>query len=62
VLEDVWVAVALGNREEVQRMIDAVPQQHPFEVRYAAVEKVDWETCEAVLSAAEKRRVLGEGW
>jgi superfamily II DNA/RNA helicase len=62
VLEDVLVAVALGNREEAQRIIDAVPQQHPFEVRYAAVEKVDWETCEAVLSAAEKRRVLGEGW
>jgi hypothetical protein len=62
VLEDVWVAVALGNREEAQRIIDAVPQQHPFEVRYAAVEKVDWESCEAVLSAAEKRRVLGEGW
>ena len=62
VLEDVWVAVALGNREEAQRIIDAVPEQHPFAVRYAAVEKVDWESCEAVLSAAEKRRVLREGW
>lgn len=62
VLEDVWVAVALGDREEAQRIIDAIPEQHPFEVRYTAVEKVDWESCATVLSAAEKKRVLREGW
>jgi len=41
---------------------DAVPTQHPFNLRYTAVEKVDWESCAEVLSAAEKRRVLREGW
>jgi superfamily II DNA or RNA helicase len=62
ILEDVWVAVALGNREEAQRIIEAVPQQHPFEVRYSAVEKVDWESCQTVLSAKEKHRRLSEAW
>jgi superfamily II DNA or RNA helicase len=62
ILEDVWVAVALGNREEAQRIIDAVPQEHPFEVRYSAVEKVDWESCQTVLSAKEKHRRLSEAW
>lgn len=62
VLEDVWVLTAQGQIEEAQRIIDAVPRQHPFQLRNAAVEKVDWESCELVLSAAEKRRVLREGW
>jgi hypothetical protein len=39
-----------------------VPEMHPFELRYTKVEKVDWETCEQVLDAGEKWRVLSEGW
>ena len=62
ILEDVWVLAAQGQIEEAKRIIEAVPQQHPFEVRYTAVEKVDWESCAEVLSAAEKKRVLREGW
>lgn len=62
VLEDVWVAMALGEREEAKRIIDALPKQHPFEIRYTRVEKVDWESCAQVLDAGEKRRVLSEGW
>lgn len=62
VLEDVWVALALGEKEEAKRIIDALPKEHPFEIRYTQVEKVDWESCATVLSADEKRRVLGEGW
>lgn len=61
-LEDVWVQVALGQRQEAQRKIDAVPEQHPFEVRYRAVEPVDWESCREVLSAEAKRAVLRAGW
>lgn len=62
VLEDVWVNMAIGEKEEAKRIIDALPKEHPFEVRYTKVEKVDWESCATVLSAEEKRRVLEKGW
>ena len=62
VLEDAWVAMAVGEKEEAMRIIDAIPKEHPFEVRYTRVEKVDWESCAEVLAAEEKRRVLSEGW
>ncbi|MDR3576900.1 MAG: helicase-related protein [Anaerolineaceae bacterium] len=62
VLEDAWVALAIGEKEEAKRIIDALPKNHPFEIRYTKVEKVDWESCATVLSAEEKRRVLGQGW
>lgn len=62
VLEDAWVAMALGEKEEAKRIIDALPKEHPFEIRYTRVEKVDWETCAVVLSNEEKRRVLEVGW
>jgi superfamily II DNA or RNA helicase len=62
VLEDAWVKLALGEKEEAQRIIEAISKEHPFEIRYTKVEKVAWESCAAVLSAEEKRRVLGQGW
>ena len=62
VLEAAWVAIALGEKEEAKRIIDALPKEHPFVDRYTQVEKVDWESCATVLSAEEKRRVLGQGW
>lgn len=62
VLEDVWVAVAQGEEERAARLIDALPRQHPFDVRYAYVEPVDWESCTDVLDAREKRRALKQGW
>jgi len=62
VLEDVWVAVAQGDQERATRIIDALPSQHPFDLRYAAVERVDWESCADVLDAREKRQALKQGW
>ncbi len=62
VLEDVWVALALGEKEQARQIIDALPKEHPFEVRYTRVEKVNWESCALVLSAEEKKRILGKGW
>jgi superfamily II DNA or RNA helicase len=62
VLEDVWVAVALGNKEAAKRIIDELPKTHPFELRYTQVEKIDWESCNRVLDANEKQRVLASGW
>lgn len=62
VLEDVWVAVALGEQAEAQKVIAAIPQSHPFELRYTRVEPIDWESCKEVLDAQEKRRILSQGW
>jgi len=63
VLEDVWVHVALNEIEEAKRKIDAIPKQHPFELRYHInVGKVDWESCAKVLDSKEKRKHLMMGW
>ena len=40
-LEDVWVQVALGRVEQARQTIDAVPEQHPFALRYHEVSRVD---------------------
>ena len=61
-LEDVWVQVALGKQAEAQRTIDAVPQQHPFALRYREVTKVDWESCARVLDDTVRRERLACGW
>ena len=61
-LEDVWVQVALGQAAEAKRTIDAVPQQHPFELRYREVSHVDWESCARVLDDAARREALARGW
>jgi Lhr-like helicase len=64
VLEDVWVQVALNNKAEAEKIIDAVPKQHPFELRYErqAIGNVDWESCTTVLSEKEKYKSLLDGW
>ena len=61
-LEDVWVQVALGQAEAAKRTIDAVPQRHPFELRYGEVRHVDWESCARVLDDAARRETLCRGW
>jgi superfamily II DNA or RNA helicase len=62
VLEDVWIALALGEKERAEKIIDELPQVHPFEMRYTQTEKIDWESCKEVLDAFEKERVLIESW
>ena len=61
-LEDVWIDVALGRIEQAKLTIDAVPQQHPFALRYHEVRPVDWESCARVLADDAKRAVLRQGW
>ena len=61
-LEDVWVHVALGKLEKARQTIDAVPEQHPFALRYHEVERVNWESCARVLDDGERRRSLSRGW
>jgi hypothetical protein len=62
VLEDAWTAVAQDERERAKKLIDALPQVPPFELRYTSVEPVDWESSQQVLDAGEKRRVLIGPW
>lgn len=62
VLEDVWIDVALGEVEQAKKIIEAVPKKHPFDIRYQRIERIDWESCERVLSATAKRESLRRGW
>jgi hypothetical protein len=62
VLEDVWIDVAMGEIEEANRKIDAMPEKHPFELKYSRVEKVPWETCSKVLDSTNRKKHLSQGW
>jgi hypothetical protein len=62
VLEDVWIDVALGQIEQAKMTIDAVPTQHPFEIKYHEMKKVPWESCAVVLDSAERKDHLLQGW
>ena len=62
VLEDVWIDVALGEVERAKQVIAAVPTQHPFDIKYQRITKIDWESCERVLSSAAKRLALTKSW
>ena len=62
VLEDVWIDVALGQLERAKTTIDAVPQQHPFELKYHKMTKVPWESCTQVLNASNRKQYLSRGW
>ena len=61
-LEDAWVAVALRDEAKAREIIDQVPEQHPFEMRYDKVELVDWESCTRVLDAQSQLEALRRGW
>ncbi len=62
VLEDVWIDVALGQIEHAKKVIDAVPLKHPFDLRYQAINTVDWESCERVLAHSAKQQALRRSW
>lgn len=62
VLEDVWIDVALGKIESAKRTINALPEQHPFEIKYDRIEKAPWESCTKVLENTSRREALMKGW
>jgi hypothetical protein len=62
ILEDVWVDVALGDFERAKQTIDAIPTQHPFELRYNKIERVSWEDCSLVLDSGNRHKHLTTGW
>ena len=61
-LEDIWVDIALAEEQQARRVIDAVPQSHPFEFRYNQIENVPWESCATVLAAAPQLEALRKPW
>ena len=62
VLEAVWIKEALGEREEAKKLIDAVPLEHPFEMKYNRVESIDWESYSEVLNDQERVELLLTPW
>jgi hypothetical protein len=42
--------------------IDAVPNHHPFELKYHSLTKVPWETCAQVLDTVDQKTHLLRGW
>lgn len=62
VLEDVWIEVAMGNKERAKEIIDHVPEKHPFEMKYNKIENVDWESCAEVLNNIERKQILKQSW
>lgn len=62
VLEDVWIDLAIGEIEKAKSAIDAIPQQHPFELKYHNLKTVEWESCTQVLDAESRRKKLLKSW
>ena len=62
VLEDVWIDVALGKVESAKKTINALPEQHPFEIKYDRIEKTPWESCTKVLDNGSRKEALTKGW
>jgi hypothetical protein len=64
-VEDAWVSAALQEKEEAEAIIDKVPDQHPFALRYeqaGQVSHLDWESCSNVLDRKARREKLLTGW
>lgn len=62
VLEDLWIEIAMGKIERAKQTIDAVPKQHPFEIKYHKLEKIAWESCTEVLDGSDRKKSLLKGW
>jgi superfamily II DNA/RNA helicase len=62
ILEDVWIALAVGEKERASKIIDELPKSHPFEMRYTQVGKINWESCTEVLDTHAKHEALSQGW
>ena len=63
VLEDVWIDVAVGDIEEAKKKINAVPEKHPFQMKYHdSVTAVNWDSCAKILNRDDIKKKLMEQW
>ena len=63
-LEDIWVQVAQGEREDANKLIDRAIalNRNPFDAKYSRVEDVDWESSTSVLDPVELGETMRQGW
>ena len=62
-LEDVWVKVALNDKQAANQLIDrTTATRNPFDAKYSKVEDADWETCASVLNGFSLKELLSRGW
>lgn len=63
-LEDVWVEVALGEREAANKLIDRSVslQTNPFDAKYSRVQDVDWESATSVLDPRDITQAMQQPW
>lgn len=63
-LEDIWVQVAQGEKEEANKLIDRTIalRRNPFDAKYSRVEDVDWESSSNVLDPVELAETMRQGW
>jgi ERCC4-related helicase len=62
VLQDIWVDMAMGEKEKAQERIQEVETRSAFEIRYDRIDNTDFESCERVLNKVDVREALGKGW
>lgn len=63
ILETVWVTAALEDLDRAESKIDAIPNKHPFDLRYtASYDDTGWDECASVLNRVELVSRLQEGW
>ena len=49
--------MALGDIQKAKETIDALPKEHPFEIKYHHIESVNWESCSKVLNDEERKKI-----
>lgn len=63
VLEDVWIDIALGDKEAAKQRINNLPKKHPFDLKYnQVVDTKEWHKCSIVLNNEEKKSVFIKEW
>jgi len=63
VLKDAWINVAIDKKEQAKKVINNIPNKHPYEVRYNnQVDTDDWETCKKILNKSTKMKELKTSW
>jgi hypothetical protein len=63
-LEDVWIAMAMGEEEDASRRIDRATalKTNPFDAKYSAVIDEDWDSNPRVIDPIETAELLRKGW
>ncbi|OHD27787.1 MAG: hypothetical protein A2Y38_10910 [Spirochaetes bacterium GWB1_59_5] len=63
-LEDVWIAMAMGDQEDASRRIDRATalKANPFDAKYSVVVDEDWDSNPRVIDPIETAELLKRGW